>query len=123
MAAEFFPPTTSNVLLEIGMGVVVVVHDLGQSLPRHMQIVGKIVIAGGKNQLASRIGPQASQLIQRGDGEVFVAAGDLLHCLIKPEVQPIVLRDLAIVFERLIAVGFLVWAGERVYRQSPAARE
>ena len=112
MAAEFLPPIDEHILPEIWMGVVVVMHDLRQILARHMQIVGKVVIAGGEDHLASGIEARTSQLIQCGDREVFVAAGDLFDGLIKPEVQPIVFRDLAIVFERLIAVWLLVGAGE-----------
>ena len=46
------------------------------------------------------------------DGEVAVSAVDALDVLVLPNVQIVVLGHLAIVFQRLVAIGLLVRAGE-----------
>jgi len=46
------------------------------------------------------------------DDEVAIGSFDTLDIFILADVETVVLRYFAIVFEGLVAVGFLIWAGE-----------
>ncbi len=54
----------------------------------------------------------ASEPIRCVDGEVAVSSIDPLDVLVLPDVQIVVLGHLAVVFQRLVAIGLLVRAGE-----------
>ncbi len=62
---------------------------------------------------ARAVGERALVLVEGGDAEVTVPALDAGHPLILADVEPVVLRDFAVVLEGLLAGGLLVGARER----------
>ena len=107
-----FAADDQDVQAVVRMRLVVVVLDLGEVFAGNVQVVGQIVVAGGDDQLARAMLEGAAEAVGGVDGEVAVAAADGFDGLILADVEAIVLGDLAVVLQRLVAVGLLVGAGE-----------
>ena len=96
----------------VGMRLVVVVLDLAEVFAGDVEVVGQIVVAGGDDELACAMLEGAAEAVGGVDGEVAVVAADGVDGLVLADVEVVVLGDLAVVLERLDAVGLLVGAGE-----------
>ena len=94
------------------MRIVVVVVHLAQGFARNAHPVGQIVVADGKGELARLQLPVASKTIRGLHGEIAIGAAHPLHAVVLANVQLVIGRDQAIVFERLVACRFGVGAGE-----------
>ncbi len=65
-----------DVEAEVGVGLVVVVLDLGEVFAGDVEVVGQVVVAGGDDEFAGVVGDRAAELVLRVDGEGAVRAGD-----------------------------------------------
>ena len=90
----------------------VVMMHLAQGFARNAHPVGQIVVANGKGELARLQLPVASKTICSLHCEITIEAADPLHAVVLANVELVMSRNLAIVFERLIPRRFGVGAGE-----------
>ena len=96
----------------VGMRVVVVVLDLGEVFAGDVHHVGQVVVAGGDDDFARGVAVLAAEVVAGADGEVEVLAGDGFDALVRADVELVVLGDLAVVLEGLIAGGLGVGLGK-----------
>jgi hypothetical protein len=95
------------------MGLGVIMRNLGQVLPRNGELIGQIVVARRHDHLARAEVVDAAGAVGSGDGKVAVLPRDGLDPNVLTNVNPVVLGDLAIIFERLFPCGLLQGSGER----------
>ncbi len=103
----------SNIHAVVRMGVVVVVVHLAQGFAGNVHPVGQIVVADGKGELARLQLCVASKTIGGLHREIAIGAADTLYAVVLANIELVIGRDLAVVFERFVACRFGVGAGER----------
>ena len=103
----------NDVQAKVRVRLVVVVLHLVQVFPGNAEVVRQIVIAGADNQLFGVEYLLTPEAVDGVHGKVAVATAHVVYAVILPHVQAVVLRDLAVILQRLAACGLLVWAAER----------
>ena len=96
----------------VGMGLGIIVRDLGQFFARKAQLVGHVVVSGGDDHLARAVVVWPAGSVSGRDAEVSVLAHYRLDPLVLANVELVVLGDLAVVLESFFARGFLMRSGE-----------
>src|SRR5207249_9998549 len=86
--------------------------DLWQVLARNSHLISKIVVPSRNDQFARAVIVDAAQTICGGDVELAVPPHHRLHPLILPDIEVIVLRNFAVILERLFACGLLAGSAE-----------
>ena len=87
-------------------------RDLGQILAGQAELIGEIVVSGGDDHFAGMVIARPSGAVGGGDAEFPVFAHDGFNPLVLANVEPVMLGDLAVVLESLLARGLLVRRGE-----------
>lgn len=90
----------------------IIVLDLGEIFAGNAEVVGKVIVAGGDDELACAMDEFAAELVGGVDGEVTIGAGYLVDVFVLADVEPVVLGYLAVVLEGLGTGGLLVGRGE-----------
>src|SRR5208283_1910138 len=106
------PADDEHVQAEEGMRLTVVVHDLGQFFAGNVEVVGAIVVSGSDDEFAGAIFTVMAVKIGGVHDKLIVAAFDFVHGLVLAHVELVVLGALAVVLQRFLARGLLVWAGK-----------
>src|SRR5438093_13484020 len=86
--------------------------DLWQVLDRNSQLISKIVVPSRNDQFARAVIVDAAQTICGGDVELAVPPHHRLHPLILPDIEVIVLRNFAVILDRLFAWELLAGSAE-----------
>ena len=116
-------PDYQHVRVIVGMSVAIVVRDLGQILARNAKLVGKIVIAGRDDYLASAVVVRTASAVRGRDAEVSVFAHDGLDPFVLANVEMVMFRHLAVILRGFFAGGLLAGRGETECRRFRGARE
>jgi hypothetical protein len=95
----------------VRIGVVVI--DLGQIFSGSIQRIRKIVVSCRDNQLPRTQRAISPKLIFHADLKIAILPAHTFHALILPNIQLIVLSNLAVVLQSLIPVRFLVGRRKR----------
>src|SRR6202035_4654460 len=90
------------------MRLLVIMDDFVQVFARDVEHVWNVVVAGGENDLARAVFGLAG-----GDKKLTVIARDREHALVLADIQAIVFRHPAIIFQRLRAAWLFVERGHR----------
>src|SRR4029077_2166953 len=103
----------NDIRLKIGMRFAIVMEDFFQVLAGDIELVGEIVVAGGKYDLARTIIMDGVVPVGRSDAKITVFTRDRLHPLILVDGQVIMFGDTAVIFERFEPRGLRQRSGER----------
>ena len=95
------------------MRLVIVVADLMELFAGDIKIIGQIVVARGDGQFAGVMRQRAAKIVCGVNGEIAVTSLDSFYRLVLADVEAVMLRDFAVVLQRFVAVGLLVWTGKR----------
>jgi len=101
-----------HVHFEVGMRIDVIVVDLAEILAGDAHVVGQIVIARRKGQLAGLESAGAAETVDDMDRESAVGASDALHAMVLAHVELVVGGDQAVILQRLVAVGLGIGTGK-----------
>src|SRR5215469_17990922 len=102
----------NHVAVVVGVGLAIIVKDLGQVFAGNSQPVGQIVVAGGHNHFAGAVVVDVSGAIGRGNAEVPVLAGHGLDPAILVNVQVVMFGHSPVVLEGLPPRGLRIGGGE-----------
>ncbi len=107
-----FAADDEDILIEVGMGLVIIMLDLGEIFAGNAEVVGQVIVAGGDDELAGAMNEFASELVGGVDGEVAIGTGYVIDVFVLADVEPVVLGDFAVVLESLGAGRLLIGRGE-----------
>src|SRR5207247_1660926 len=106
------PSNYQNVSIEIRMRLAIIMKDLRQILAGNIHLVSHIVITSRDNQLTRLVIVDAPEAVRGREVELAVPPHHRLHPLILPDIEVIVLRNFAVILERLFACGLLAGSAE-----------
>ena len=97
-----------DVVIEIGMGFLVVVDDLGEAFAGHVEAVGHVIVAHRENDLLRIEALRAAARIDgvRDEGAVF--AGDFFDRRVLTDVDLVMHRHAPIILEGFVTHGLFV---------------
>src|SRR6185503_17922014 len=103
-------PDYNNVLIVIGMSLFVVMQYLRQVFTWYVQQVGYIVIARREDDLSGHVDVMTAVPVGGVNPEVVIATADVIYFFILVDIQLVVIRYAAVVFQGLGPIGLLVQA-------------
>ena len=92
----------------VGMSLGVIVRNLRQIFAGQTELIGEVVVSGGDDHFAGVIVVRTAGAVGGGNTEVSVFAHHCLDPLVLPNVEMVMLGDLAVVLKSLFASGLLV---------------
>src|SRR4051794_4507547 len=105
-------PDHENVQGGIRMRILIVVQDFREIFAGNPEVIRQVVVTGCKNDFASSERSGAPKSISRLDQESSILARNALYMMVLTDVQLVMLRDFAVIFQRLVSAGLLVRTGE-----------
>src|SRR5207244_12857872 len=94
------------------MRLAIIMKDLRQILTGNIPRVSQIVVTSRDNQLTRLVIVNAPETVRGREVEFAVPPHHRLHPLILPDIEVIVLRNFAVILERLFACGLLARSAE-----------
>src|SRR5213595_1915727 len=95
------------------MRLAIVMKNLGQIFPGHIQLICAVVVSGGDDHLSAAVIKYSSQPIARSYVESIVAPHHGFYPLVLPHIEFVVFCSLAVILECLKTVRLRISTAER----------